>query len=157
MNDLCWIVLRSQRAVAHQMEFGRYHPKVTPKVSTMLRDYQCLVLPNDTHTAFSGHSANVKCVHFVGEEVGHLCPTPLPSLTRAQHFAGSLHCVWLIGQFNMRLAHRSKQRATEQRWWQVRDGWKHRIRNRDSDAQGRRERGGWCCSRRGRGCKWGRG
>jgi hypothetical protein len=78
------------------MEFGRYHPKVTPKVDTVLRDYQCMVLPNDTHTAFIGHSANVKCVHFVGEEVSSsLIPRFIPQPSCFP--IGPLHSIRLLG------------------------------------------------------------
>jgi hypothetical protein len=88
------LVTLLQRAFAHQMEFGRYHPKVTPKVETVLRDYQCLVLPNDTHTAFIGHSANVKCVHFVGEE-GHYI---------ASGSSDNSICVWRTDPKSVRLS-----------------------------------------------------
>ncbi|ETV75141.1 hypothetical protein, variant 1 [Aphanomyces astaci] len=56
------------QSVAYQMEFSRYHPKTVPKVSTLLRDFECQVLPNAVKTTFVGHSQNVKCVTFVGRE-----------------------------------------------------------------------------------------
>ncbi|RHY65857.1 hypothetical protein DYB38_006468 [Aphanomyces astaci] len=48
------------QSVAYQMEFSRYHPKTVPKVSTLLRDFECQVLPNAVKTTFVGHSQNVK-------------------------------------------------------------------------------------------------
>ena len=62
------LVTMLQQAVAYQMEFGRYHRKVVPKAHTLLDDYRCVVMPNAVHTSYVGHSANVKCVEFVGEE-----------------------------------------------------------------------------------------
>ncbi|KAF0728199.1 hypothetical protein Ae201684_014024 [Aphanomyces euteiches] len=56
------------QSVAYQMEFSRYHPKTVPKVSTLLRDFECQVLPNAVKTTFVGHSQNVKCVTFLGRE-----------------------------------------------------------------------------------------
>ncbi|KAI9206639.1 WD40-repeat-containing domain protein [Polychytrium aggregatum] len=57
-----------QQAVAYQIEFARYHPKITPKVTTLLRDYESVIIPNAVRHAFVGHTGNVKCVEFVGEE-----------------------------------------------------------------------------------------
>ena len=54
--------------IAYQMEFGRYHRHVAPKAHTLLTDYRCFTLPNTVHSTFSGHSANVKCVEFVGAQ-----------------------------------------------------------------------------------------
>ena len=57
-----------RQAVAYQMEFSRYHPKVAPEIATLLEDYKPFVLPNTLKSSFEGHMANVKCVEFVGEE-----------------------------------------------------------------------------------------
>lgn len=60
-----------QQAVLYQIEFSRYHPKVTPRVQTLLQDYHCLVIPNALRTMMRGHRQNVKCADFVGSE-GHI-------------------------------------------------------------------------------------
>eukprot|EP00742_Colponemidia_sp_Colp-10_P005419 GILJ01005791.1.p1 GENE.GILJ01005791.1~~GILJ01005791.1.p1 ORF type:complete len:646 (-),score=96.73 GILJ01005791.1:200-2086(-) len=57
-----------QQAVAYQIEQGRYHPRVPPKVTTLLEDYRCFVLPNAQKAVLAGHKGNVKCVEFIGEE-----------------------------------------------------------------------------------------
>lgn len=57
-----------RQAVAYQMEFTRYHPKVAPKINTLLEDYSPFLLPNALKNTLTGHAANVKCVEFVGEE-----------------------------------------------------------------------------------------
>lgn len=54
------------QSVAYQMEFSRYHPKTIPKVTTLLRDFECEVLPNAVKSTYVGHSQNVKFVTFVG-------------------------------------------------------------------------------------------
>uniref|UniRef100_M4BFV4 WD40 repeat-containing protein SMU1 n=1 Tax=Hyaloperonospora arabidopsidis (strain Emoy2) TaxID=559515 RepID=M4BFV4_HYAAE len=56
------------QSVAYQMEFSRYHPKTIPKVSTLLRDFECEVLPNAVKGTYVGHSQNVKFVTFVGTD-----------------------------------------------------------------------------------------
>ena len=56
------------QSVAYQMEFSRYHPKTIPKVSTLLRDFECEVLPNAVKSTYFGHSQNVKFVTFVGTD-----------------------------------------------------------------------------------------
>lgn len=50
------------------MEFSRYHPKTIPKVTTLLRDFECEVLPNAVKSTYVGHSQNVKFVTFVGTD-----------------------------------------------------------------------------------------
>ncbi|CEG48172.1 WD40 repeat-containing protein [Plasmopara halstedii] len=56
------------QSVAYQMEFSRYHPKTIPKVTTLLRDFECDVLPNAVKCTYIGHSQNVKFVTFVGTD-----------------------------------------------------------------------------------------
>ncbi|CAI5725387.1 unnamed protein product [Hyaloperonospora brassicae] len=56
------------QSVAYQMEFSRYHPKTIPKVTTLLRDFECEVLPNAVKGTYVGHSQNVKFVTFVGTD-----------------------------------------------------------------------------------------
>ncbi|RHZ18538.1 hypothetical protein DYB37_003538 [Aphanomyces astaci] len=77
------------QSVAYQMEFSRYHPKTVPKVSTLLRDFECQVLPNAVKTTFVGHSQNVKvrfwdilsglCVHTVRQTLGEVTSVSLSS------------------------------------------------------------------------------
>ncbi|TPX53632.1 hypothetical protein SeMB42_g00650 [Synchytrium endobioticum] len=57
-----------RQAVAYQIEFARYHPRIAPKVSTLLQDYSSVVIPNAMRHSFVGHTGNVKCVDFVGED-----------------------------------------------------------------------------------------
>jgi hypothetical protein len=77
-----------QQAVAYQMEFNRFHPKLRSHVtsyglgldlssscfevlilvSRLLHDHQSFVLPNVLHETFYGHVKNVKCVDFVADE-----------------------------------------------------------------------------------------
>ncbi|KAJ3367671.1 hypothetical protein GGF31_007131 [Allomyces arbusculus] len=61
------LVTLLQQAVAHQVEAARYHPKLTPRVGTLLEDYSTVVLPNATRHVLRGHSENVKKVAFVGD------------------------------------------------------------------------------------------
>ncbi|TPX35009.1 hypothetical protein SmJEL517_g02468 [Synchytrium microbalum] len=57
-----------RQAVAYQIEFARYHPRIAPKVSTLLQDYTSVVIPNAIRHNFTGHTGNVKCVDFVGDD-----------------------------------------------------------------------------------------
>ncbi|KAI8819010.1 WD40-repeat-containing domain protein [Fimicolochytrium jonesii] len=57
-----------RQAVAYQIESSRYHPRIAPRVTTLLEDYQCPMIPNAVRTTFAGHKGNVKCVDFIGEE-----------------------------------------------------------------------------------------
>lgn len=56
------------QSVAYQMEFSRYHPKIVPKVTTLLRDYECEVVPNVVKVTYEGHMQNVKYVTFLGHD-----------------------------------------------------------------------------------------
>ncbi|ORE10923.1 WD40 repeat-like protein [Rhizopus microsporus var. microsporus] len=57
-----------RQAVAYQIEFSRYHPKIAPTVNTLLDDYSGFVIPNAVRATLKGHQGNVKCVEFIGEE-----------------------------------------------------------------------------------------
>ncbi|KAI9323883.1 WD40-repeat-containing domain protein [Dichotomocladium elegans] len=57
-----------RQAVAYQIEFSRYHPKVAPAVNSLLENYSSFVIPNSTARTLQGHRSNVKCVEFIGEE-----------------------------------------------------------------------------------------
>ena len=57
-----------EQAVAHQINSCRYRPKVLPPIATLLRDYECFVLPNALAHEYEGHASNVKCIAFVGSD-----------------------------------------------------------------------------------------
>lgn len=57
-----------RQAVAYQIDTSRYHPRIAARVSTLLDDYQSLIIPNAIRTSFVGHKGNVKCAVFIGEE-----------------------------------------------------------------------------------------
>ena len=57
-----------QQAVAYQVECSRYHPNLKPKIQTLLSDYSCLVIPNSKKCQFLGHTKQVKCAEFVGDQ-----------------------------------------------------------------------------------------
>ncbi|KAL7747329.1 hypothetical protein RI367_007383 [Sorochytrium milnesiophthora] len=61
-----------RQAAAYQVDFARYHPRVAPKLTTLLQDYTSYVIPNAVHRTFAGHRANVKCVDFVGEQGAYI-------------------------------------------------------------------------------------
>lgn len=42
--------------------------QVTPKASTLARDYRCPAVPDAVRNVYLGHCTGVKCVTFVGEE-----------------------------------------------------------------------------------------
>ncbi|KAJ3281957.1 hypothetical protein HDU79_010366, partial [Rhizoclosmatium sp. JEL0117] len=56
-----------RQAVSYQIEFSRYHPRVAPKISTLLQNFQSVVIPNAVRKTYTGHKGNVKCAEFVGE------------------------------------------------------------------------------------------
>lgn len=56
-----------KQAVAYQVEFARYHPNVTPKISTLLHDFSPLIIPNSVKSIYLGHTKNVKCLSFLGQ------------------------------------------------------------------------------------------
>ncbi|KAI8979195.1 hypothetical protein BDF20DRAFT_868118 [Mycotypha africana] len=57
-----------RQAVAYQIEFSRYHPKIAPTVSTLLEDYTSFVIPNAVGATLTGHKGNIKCLQFLGVE-----------------------------------------------------------------------------------------
>ncbi|CAG8461370.1 10173_t:CDS:10 [Ambispora gerdemannii] len=57
-----------RQAVAYQIEFSRYHPRVAPRINTLLQDYTSFIIPNAIRATLVGHQGNVKCVGFVGQE-----------------------------------------------------------------------------------------
>ncbi|CAN8062671.1 unnamed protein product [Agarophyton chilense] len=57
-----------QQALAFQIGSSRHAPKLPPRIGTLLEDYESVVIPNKLQRAFVGHTANVKCLTFVGEE-----------------------------------------------------------------------------------------
>eukprot|EP00178_Gracilaria_changii_P010664 TRINITY_DN309_c0_g1_i1.p1 TRINITY_DN309_c0_g1~~TRINITY_DN309_c0_g1_i1.p1 ORF type:complete len:600 (+),score=94.93 TRINITY_DN309_c0_g1_i1:58-1800(+) len=57
-----------QQALAFQIGSSRHAPKFPPRIGTLLEDYESVVVPNRLQRAFVGHTENVKCVTFVGEE-----------------------------------------------------------------------------------------
>ncbi|ORZ29211.1 WD40-repeat-containing domain protein [Catenaria anguillulae PL171] len=61
-----------RQAVAYQVEFARYHPKVPPRIQTLLEDYTTLIVPNAVRHTLSGHKDNVKCTSFVGADGQYL-------------------------------------------------------------------------------------
>ncbi|CCU99069.1 unnamed protein product [Malassezia sympodialis ATCC 42132] len=56
------------QAVAYQVEFARYQKRTVPVVSSLLHDYAGFVIPNRCRMALRGHTQNVKCLRFVGED-----------------------------------------------------------------------------------------
>mmetsp|Transcript_61293 Transcript_61293/g.146413 ORF Transcript_61293/g.146413 Transcript_61293/m.146413 type:complete len:633 (+) Transcript_61293:145-2043(+) len=61
-----------EQAVQHQIASSHYQPKVLPPISTLLRDYECFVLPNSLRHEYKGHTANTKCLSFLGEDGSYL-------------------------------------------------------------------------------------
>lgn len=56
-----------QQAVEQQVQNNHYHPGTSrPRITTLLQDYRCFVVPNAIRRRFVGHKSNVKCVEFVG-------------------------------------------------------------------------------------------
>ncbi|KAI8579143.1 hypothetical protein K450DRAFT_242969 [Umbelopsis ramanniana AG] len=62
------LVTLLRQAVAYQIQFSRYHPKIAPAVNSLLQDYTSFVIPNSVRYTLRGHEGNVKCVRFIGEE-----------------------------------------------------------------------------------------
>lgn len=56
------------QAMAYQVEFARYQKRTVPVVSTLLHDYAGFVVPNRCRLTLRGHTQNVKCVRFVGDD-----------------------------------------------------------------------------------------
>ncbi|PVU87218.1 hypothetical protein BB561_006430 [Smittium simulii] len=54
------------QAVAYQIESNKYHTSENPTITTLLQDYQPVVIPNKIKLDFLGHKSNVKCLAFVG-------------------------------------------------------------------------------------------
>ncbi|GBG34306.1 WD repeat-containing protein wdr-5.1 [Hondaea fermentalgiana] len=58
-----------QQAVAYQLEFSsNTGPNVTPKIETLLEDFERVAVPQTLTNTFVGHTHNVKCVKFLGRE-----------------------------------------------------------------------------------------
>mmetsp|Transcript_6953 Transcript_6953/g.9033 ORF Transcript_6953/g.9033 Transcript_6953/m.9033 type:complete len:1004 (+) Transcript_6953:244-3255(+) len=61
-----------QQAVAYQIEFSEYYNSrqsgATPAIRTLLEDYKNVKMPNKMYSSYIGHTHNVKCVEFVGDE-----------------------------------------------------------------------------------------
>ncbi|WFD04701.1 hypothetical protein MVES1_000024 [Malassezia vespertilionis] len=60
------------QALAYQVEFARYQKRTVPVVSSLLQDYAGFVVPNRCRKSLYGHSQNVKCVRFVGDDGHHI-------------------------------------------------------------------------------------
>lgn len=57
-----------QQALAFQIGSSRHLPNTPPRIGTILEDFEFVVVPNCRMHRFLGHSGNVKCVTFLGEE-----------------------------------------------------------------------------------------
>mmetsp|Transcript_41601 Transcript_41601/g.66860 ORF Transcript_41601/g.66860 Transcript_41601/m.66860 type:complete len:1044 (+) Transcript_41601:193-3324(+) len=58
-----------QQAIAYQLEFSSVQDSgVTPKIDTLLDDFQSVAIPKLLQSTFVGHTYNVKCVKFLGDE-----------------------------------------------------------------------------------------
>lgn len=57
-----------QQALAFQIGSSRHMPNAPPRIGTLLEDYESALVPNSRQVSFVGHTGNVKCVTFVGEE-----------------------------------------------------------------------------------------
>ena len=57
-----------QQALAFQIGSSRHVSHAPPRIGTLLEDYECVVVPNSKNGVMEGHTGNVKCVTFVGEE-----------------------------------------------------------------------------------------
>jgi len=55
-----------RQAVAYQIHASKYHPKLQPKVTTLLNDYTSFVVPNAAKHVFSNGCENAKTLTFVG-------------------------------------------------------------------------------------------
>jgi hypothetical protein len=62
------LVTLLQQAVQRQVGAGQYHPRLPPRVTTLIDDYHCFTLPNAGVCHLAGHTRDVKAVGFVGEE-----------------------------------------------------------------------------------------
>lgn len=56
-----------RQAVAYQIGSSRYMSERTPQVSTLLENYETIILPDTCHKTFLGHTDNIKSVTFLGE------------------------------------------------------------------------------------------
>ena len=54
-----------EQAVEYQIRSANYQPIVRPPATTLLRDYQCFVLPNALRCEYHGHTSNVKSIAFM--------------------------------------------------------------------------------------------
>ena len=86
-----------QQAVQKQVDNGRYHSKLPPRVSTLLEDYHCFTLPNARCATLVGHSRDAKCVSWVGQHGRCVDPTRLSMAGTASEATGCseslLRCV----------------------------------------------------------------
>jgi len=58
-----------QQAVAYQLEFStNVADAVTPKIETLLEDYEEILVPRMLTNTFVGHTSNVKCIEFLGRD-----------------------------------------------------------------------------------------
>mmetsp|Transcript_92 Transcript_92/g.252 ORF Transcript_92/g.252 Transcript_92/m.252 type:complete len:620 (-) Transcript_92:93-1952(-) len=61
-----------EQAVEYQISTSHYQPKILPPITTLLRDYECFVLPNAVKHEYKGHTSNVKCIAFMGADKNYL-------------------------------------------------------------------------------------
>lgn len=57
-----------QQALAFQIASSKHVPAATPRISTLLRDFEGVVVPNARKARYIGHEAAVKAVTFIGNE-----------------------------------------------------------------------------------------
>ncbi|KAM0746289.1 WD40 repeat-like protein [Meredithblackwellia eburnea MCA 4105] len=60
-----------EQAVSYQVSCARYKPETPPTISSLLQDFSPFVIPNTLLDSFAGHTANVKCLRFVGSSGRH--------------------------------------------------------------------------------------
>jgi COMPASS component SWD3 len=66
------LVTLLEQSLCYQIQNGFYVPKTTPKIETLLHDYESFVVPNFCKRTLKGHSSNVKCIDFCAPNHGYL-------------------------------------------------------------------------------------
>eukprot|EP00004_Rigifila_ramosa_P020461 TRINITY_DN5305_c0_g1_i1.p1 TRINITY_DN5305_c0_g1~~TRINITY_DN5305_c0_g1_i1.p1 ORF type:complete len:658 (+),score=115.67 TRINITY_DN5305_c0_g1_i1:278-1975(+) len=62
-----------RQSALFQVQQARHHTQQIPRVTSLLSDYQPVVVPNMATLAFLGHTANVKVARFVGDDGDFIC------------------------------------------------------------------------------------
>lgn len=91
-----------QQALAFQIASSRPTPATPPRIATLLRDFEGLIMPNAVRATCFGHEAAVKAVTFIGDEGTALASGSSDNSVRVWN-ATTAHCCATLREHRARI------------------------------------------------------